>query len=216
MNHIIIINGYPGSGKDSVVDYLKAKYDETKIISVKDSIRNLLVHNVSSAKPSKELYDYISIMSVRCGDVGESVFKRSKQNKTTMYRNAICDIKKLTDKYFNLSNYYLYDKLNKIEVIFPNRKNIIFIHIRESYNIYRFIKLFKGAFINNPDDWTINTLLVDKKHTVEDTDCSSDQDVLQYKYNNTINNHYDLDYLEKQADYYIVTKMLQWGIRLYK
>lgn len=132
---IFIINGIGGSGKDTFIEQLK-------IIN-----KNLIIHNLSTIDPVREMVHSKGVV----------------ENKTSkVYRQLLHDTKmswvKECDGAFN----YISDKINSIK----DSHSIVFIHSREVDEIARFKENFKATTIllksnnikNNECDSVLNQI----------------------------------------------------------
>lgn len=149
---IIIINGKGGCGKDTLVKFVQSQYERYE------------VWNISAIDPIKEIakpYGY------------------SENNKDEKWRKALSLLKEAFILIDNIPLKYL---LRKTEAFLESDDKIMFVHIREPYEIDKFKLAVKDMFIYEKE-FRLNTLLIKR----EDTDNKvygnkSDDEVDNYNY----------------------------------
>ena len=166
---VVIINGYPMSGKSQFcaycMDYMTKKGIKGGIISTVDLIKNIA---------SQLGWDGI---------------------KTPKDRKFLSDLKKLLTDWNDIPFTYVQSQIRETYLMFtqklgvPQDRIIFFVHSREPEEIKRFQEVY-GA----------TTLLV-KRKDVEDLEQSNDSDnnVMNFQYDYTINNDKGLDELQLEA-----------------
>src|SRR6185369_5554100 len=109
---LIVVNGYPQSGKDTFVNYCR-KYLEDK---------DFHTHNVSSVDPIKKAAKLIG-------------WDGTKDDKG---RNFLSELKDLSTKYYDFPFKHM---LHEIETRrFPDEDHCFFFHIREPEEIKKFVE----------------------------------------------------------------------------
>jgi guanylate kinase len=176
MKNIFIINGKPGSGKDTFVELCKEHCRKFSIVC-KDTKSDVhmpivfTVHNISSI-------DIVKDIAKGFGWNGE---------KDPISRNMLADLKKFLTTYFNVVDKYIEDK---IEEVSNDSDSIIFIHIREPEEIQKLKDKYPNA----------KTIFIDRKVDMDSNITnSSDLEVENYKYNYTINNDGTLNDLKQKV-----------------
>lgn len=127
-NHIVIINGAGGVGKDTLIKYFKSLVTDGH------------VRNISTV-------DKIKKAAIKLG--------WDPNSKSNNDRKALAELKALSDKYWDSS--FLYTKRKIDKYMSRSEGNIIFIHCREPENIKRFVLSesidvdVKTVLISRPD-----------------------------------------------------------------
>ena len=180
---LFVINGYPGAGKDTFVDYVKKHWD--------------LFRN------GTKYYKNTEIVNISTIDYLKEIFKEEFNwdgEKTPEVRNALATIHKALNDWNDLPFTLTCDKI-KEEVL---KGNIVFLHCREPYNIKRYIEKFDGQSIFIENEKAKNDIL--SKASVN----ASDLEVENYDYDITIRNNTSLEKLEEQAKNFIFECILDF------
>lgn len=160
---VVVINGYNQVGKDTFIDLFK-------------NVTKEKVHNISTV-------DMVKVAAEVLGWNGE---------KNENAREALHEIKKIGNKYFDHSRTYVKDYVRK------NTGSFIFVHCREPEEISWLVE-------NVPKISELvecKTLLI-KNDRVEAANNYADQSVLNYVYDNTIWNSGTLEELTTEAEKYL-------------
>lgn len=161
---ICVINGKGGVGKDTLIDSL-----------INDS--DTIVYNISSIDPIREL----------CAELTKGCEKDLAQRK------LLAGVKELADSYYkeehgiSYTQNYLQQNV-RFALADANNYNyakaVIFIHIREPYNIEEFVNRAKDTLIKD-NDTTVVTLLVESNRAMEHYGNEADDLVNEYDYDYT-------------------------------
>jgi thymidylate kinase len=173
---LFVINGYPGAGKDTFVNYVKKHWDLFKLPRV--DYKNVKIVNISTIDYLKEIF--------------KEEFNWDGE-KTPEVRNALATIHKALNDWNDLPFTLTYDKI-KEEIL---KGNIVFLHCREPYNIERYVEKFNGQSVFIENEKAKNEVL--SKSLVN----ASDLEVENYNYNITIHNNASLEKLEEQAKTFV-------------
>ena len=106
---VIIINGFPRAGKDTLVEDLSKMFLDRELVKV---------HNYSSVSLVKEVASHVGYT------------EDEKLKNPEIWRPFLSDLKDILDQHLNACEKSIYDKIDSIE---PG--DIIFIHVREPHNI---------------------------------------------------------------------------------
>jgi hypothetical protein len=170
---IIIINGYPETGKDKFVNYFR-------------EISNYRVKNISSV-------DKVKMIAEICFN-----WNGKKDDKS---RKFLSNIKEAWSEYNDGPTTYMINKIESdIKYVINNNKdinkNIYFLHIREPNEIKKIKKYF------DKNNYDIITLII-KKDRDNIPENNSDKNVNNYKYDYTIlNNGTELELKQKSIDFF--------------
>ena len=167
---IVILNGPPGSGKDTFVELTKQLAGElSKLLKY-----TVTVANISSIDPIKNIAKEMGWDGV----------------KTPETRNMLSELKDISVKYFDYPFKYI---CNKIESFDPCggfgsflgvRSGIIFIHVREVSEIIKLKNKYPAAY----------TLYIDSDRKIEDDITNkSDNHTSEYKYMYYVTNVFSTD-----------------------
>lgn len=173
---VFVINGYPGAGKDTFVNYVKKYWDSFKS-EIKD-YKNVEIVNISTIDYLKEIF--------------KEEFNWNGE-KTPEVRNALATIHKALNDWNDLPFVLTCDKI-KEETL---KGNIVFLHCREPYNIKRYVEKFNGISVFIENEKAKNELLSKTSSN------SSDLEVENYEYQVTIHNNSSLEKLQWQAKSFI-------------
>lgn len=115
---VAVINGKPTAGKDELIKRCR--------IVIKDHDIPLHIHNVSSVDGVKEAAKILGWNGVKDDDS----------------RNALSDLKVLSEKVWNGPNKYMQKYIEDIpEQVLPEYTDIVFLHVREIENINAIVKI---------------------------------------------------------------------------
>lgn len=166
---IVVVNGYPLSGKDTFVGFCMHNLN---------TLCKGMGHNIST----------IDLIKGIARDLGWDGLKTNKDRK------FLSDLKKLLKEWNDVPYRFVCKKINERynmdikQLGIPENKIVFFVHTREPEEIERFKK-----------DYGAVTLLVKKDNIDQEFSNDSDKNVNNYEYDFVIENNDTLEELEQKA-----------------